>query len=109
MRRGWVFKRLLVYIVVGVALLSACAKPPAAELDEARRMVAFAYASGASQLAADLYLSASDALRSAEEQVRRGDYRAAELSLQQAIDYSDQALLLVGQRKQQIELLLHCK
>lgn len=98
------FKRLLMAMVVGVVFLAACAKPPVDELDETRRIVAFAYASGASQLAADLYQAASEALQAAEAQVGLREYAAAQVSLERARDFSSRAMALTLQRKQQIEL-----
>ena len=97
------FKRLLVISVVGVVFLAACAKPPVTELQDTRRIVAYAYASGASRLAADLYQAASEALRVAEEQVQQRKYKAAQASLEQARSYSNRALSLTVQRKRQIE------
>lgn len=97
------FKRLLL-VVLGLVFLSACAKPPVTELAETRRIVAYAYASGASSLAAEEYQLAADALRAAEDQVHSGKYQAAEISLGLARNYSNKALALTVQKKQQIEL-----
>ena len=98
------FKRLLKFIVIGLVLLAGCAKPPTADLEETRRVVAYAYASGASQLATEQYELASSALRTAEEQVRKRKYQAAEVSLALARDYSKKALTQTLQQKQQLEL-----
>ncbi|WP_303720257.1 LysM peptidoglycan-binding domain-containing protein [Malonomonas rubra] len=98
------FKRLLLVMVVGVVFLTGCAKPPVAELEETRRIVAYAYAAGASQLAADLYQAASNALQTAEDQVHQRKYKAAQASLELARNYSNLALTLTVQRKKQLEL-----
>ncbi len=98
------YGRLLVYIAIGVVFLAACAKPPVAELEEARRVVAYAYASGASQFAAGEYQLASDALSTAEQQVQAGKFTDAVTSLRVAKNYSNKALTLTVERKQQIAL-----
>ncbi len=98
------FTRLLKLFIIGLVLLVGCAKPPSAALEETRRVVAYAYASGASQFAAEQYQQASAALRAAEELVSNGKYSAAEESLEQAREYSSQALTLTVQRKEQLEL-----
>lgn len=97
-------KRLLVFVVVGLVFLAACARPPVAGLEETRRVVAYAYASGASRLATDVYSLAAEALRTAEQQVRSGAYPAAEASLELARAYSKKALSLTVQKKQQFVL-----
>ena len=93
------FKRLLL-IVIGLVVLAACAKPPVNELEETRRIVAYAYASGASRLAADEYQAASGALQNAEHLVRQGKYGAAQESLAEARAFSSRALSLALHRKQ---------
>jgi len=93
------FKRLLL-IVIGLVVLAACAKPPVNELDETRRIVAYAYASGASRLAADEYQAASVALQNAEHSVKQGKYGAARESLAAARAFSSRALSLALHRKQ---------
>ena len=75
------FKRLCIHILFGLLLLSACAKPPVPQMDEARDLVARAYASGAATLAPDAYRLASDALRRAEENYLANDYEDAEAEL----------------------------
>lgn len=96
------FKRLLLILTVGTVVLAACAKPPVAELEDTRKVVAYAYASGASRLASEVYQLASEALRTAEDQIRNGRYRDADLSLDLARNYSRSALSLTIQRKQEI-------
>jgi len=93
--------RLLMTLVVGMVLLTSCAKPPVAELKDARSSVAHAYASGASRLAPEMYQLASENLRTAEELVQKGRYRKAELSLELAQDYADKALRLTVEKKKQ--------
>lgn len=97
-------KRLLLVSVVGVAFLAACAKPPVTELEEARRIVAYAYASGASRLAAEQYQAASESLQTAEDLVRQGKYQLAQDSLDLARSYSNRALTLTLQRKEQLAI-----
>jgi nucleoid-associated protein YgaU len=100
-------KRLLLSLMIGVALLAACAKPPVTELAETRRIIAFSYASGASRLAPEVYQLASEALQKAEMQVRAGKYHDARISLELARNYSNEALGLTVQRKRQYEIEQH--
>ena len=93
--------RLLVTLVVGLVFLTSCAKPPVAELEDARSIVAHAYASGSSRLAPDAYQAASESLRTAEELVKKGRYQQAELSLESARDYAGKALRLTAEKKKQ--------
>lgn len=95
------FKRLLLILVVGVVLLPACAKPPVVELEDTRKVVAYAYASGASRLAPEEYRLASDALHNAERQIQKGAYQEAELALAAARNYANKSIRLAAQLKQQ--------
>ena len=92
----------LIYILVGLALLAACAKPPVQSLHETRQRVAQAYAAGASRLAAEQYQIASDALHEAEQLVQAGHHKKANQRLELARRYSAQALSLTEERKQQL-------
>ena len=96
------FHRLLL-ILVGLVLLAGCAKPPKAELQDTRSVVAQAYTSGAALLAAGEYQLAETALQRAEEQVRDGKYRAAKLTIGLAQRYATEALQLTLQRKKELQ------
>jgi len=96
------FKRLLIMVCVASLLLVGCAKPPTAELEEVRQVLALGYASGAAELASEQYQAASEALRLAEEFVRSKKYPAAETSLAQARDYARQALEVTRERKAEL-------
>ena len=91
--------RRLLLIICGLALLAGCAKPPVDELAKARSIVAYAYASGASQLAPRQYQIANKALSEAEGLMQSGNYRKAAQRLELARRYSAQALNLAVQRK----------
>ncbi len=92
------FQRLLV-IIVGLGLLTACAKPPVKELENTRRIVAFAYASGASQLAGEQYRAADSTLQEAEQLVAGGSYRKGRKTLERARKLAAQAVNLTVHRK----------
>lgn len=92
------FKRLLL-VICGLAMLSSCAKPPVEQLVDTRRVVAYAYASGASRLAPEQYQVASEALREAELLVQAGEHKKAARRLELARRYSSQALSLTVHRK----------
>jgi nucleoid-associated protein YgaU len=96
-----VFKRLLI-IVVGLVVLVGCAKPPVNNLEETRRIINYLQVSGASQLAADEYLAAVEALRKAELLVKQGDHHEAQEALAQARELSSRALSLSDQRKHRL-------
>lgn len=96
------FKRLLLGLVVG-ALLTSCAKPPVAELADARTILSRVYASGASSLAPKAYQLASEALQAAEELVLKKEYDKALTSLDLARIYSEKAFQLANVRKQEQE------
>lgn len=102
LKTGQLFKGVLL-AATGLILLAACAKPPVAELTETRRIVAHAYASGASELAPEAYALADKALRSAESQVEEKRYKEALTSLALARNYTNKALNLTIKRKQQLE------
>jgi nucleoid-associated protein YgaU len=97
-----VFTRLLKLLIIGLVMLIGCAKPPTAELEEVRQVLALGYASGAAELASEQYQAASEALRLAEEFVRSKNYPAAETSLTQARDYARQALQVTRERKAEL-------
>lgn len=96
-------KRLLLIVFI-VAALSGCAKPPVAELEDARSVVDHAYASGAARHAPGEYQLASSALMAAEQQVRDGDFRKALRTLALARRYSSEALNITLERKKQLAL-----
>jgi len=66
----------LVWVAVA-GLLSACAAPPAAELDRAQGAIDAARAAGAEQYAPAEYAAATAALKSAGDAVAARDYRLA--------------------------------
>ena len=86
-------KRLLLIVVV-VFLVSGCAKPPVAELESARDVVARASAAGATQYAPREYQLASSALQAAELQVSRHEYTKGARTLELAQRYANEALRL---------------
>lgn len=94
------FKRLLL-IVALIVLVSGCAKPPTESLKSARSTVAYAYAAGATQYAPGEYQLASSALQAAELQVKSGEYRKASRTLELAKRYSEEALRLTIEHKEQ--------
>lgn len=94
------FKRLLLIVAI-IALSSGCAKPPVADLENARSVVARAYAVGAAQYASGEYQLASSALLAAELQVKNKEYRKASRTLELAQRYSNEALSLTVERKEQ--------
>ncbi|SHI50148.1 protein of unknown function [Malonomonas rubra DSM 5091] len=96
-------KKHLLLLVVGLLILAGCAKPPVAELEDARSVVAYAYASGASQHAPNVYLLADEALKKAEALMQQREYESASESLQHARHYSQKALALTVERKKQLE------
>jgi hypothetical protein len=69
-------------------LLTACAAPPAAEMDRAQGAIDAARAAGAEQYAAAEYAAATAALTSAHAAVAAGDYR---LALNHALESSEHA------------------
>jgi len=94
---------ILLLAVSVLILLASCAKPPVAELNETRRIVAYAYASGALDLGGEMYPLATAALQAAEEQIAQHRYDEALDSLALARSYSNKALSLTVKRKQQLE------
>jgi nucleoid-associated protein YgaU len=95
------FKRLLLMIAAVVAL-SSCATPPVAELEDAKDVVARAYAAGAAQFSPGEYQLASSALQAAELQVNEHDYRKAVRTLELARRYADEALRLTADSKKKL-------
>ena len=91
------FKRLLLIIVV--VILSSCAKPPVAELEDAKDVVARAYAAGAAQFSPGEYQLANSALQAAEQQVDEHQYQKAVRTLELAQRYANEALRLTDESK----------
>lgn len=81
-------------------LVYGCAPAPQPDPTSARELVARAYASGASRLAAEEYRAASMALNNAEQQIRTKDKKLAWESLRLARKYALEALQLTEQEKQ---------
>lgn len=94
------FKRLLL-IVALIVLTSGCARQPTESLEGAKGSVARAYAAGAAQYASGEYQLASSALQAAEIQVKNGEYSKASRTLVLAERYSEVALSLTIERKEQ--------
>jgi len=95
------FYRLLL-IVALTSLGAGCVKPPLESLEDAREVVARAYAVGATQYAPGEYQLASSALQAAELQVQSGDHRKAVRTLELAQRYAEEALKLSTQRKKEL-------
>jgi len=94
------FKRLL--LIIAVVILSSCAKLPVAELEDAKDVVAQAYAAGAAQFSPGEYQLASSALQAAELQVDEHKYRQAVRTLELAQRYANEALRLATESKEQL-------
>lgn len=93
-------KRLL--FIIAVVVLSACAKPPVAELEDAKDVVSRAYAAGAVQFAPGEYQLANSALQAAELQVKKHEYNKASRTLALAQRYADEALQITVDEKQKL-------
>ena len=93
--------RLLLLLTV-IVLAAGCARPPIIELEDARSVVAHAYASGAARYAPGEYQLASSALLAAEQQVKNGKYRKALNTLELARRYSSEALNITLEYKKQL-------
>ena len=93
--------RLLLLVTV-IVLAAGCARPPVMELEDARSVVAHAYASGAARYAPGEYQLASSALLAAEQQVKNGKYRKALNTLELARRYSSEALNITLEYKKQL-------
>lgn len=93
--------RLLLLLTV-IVLAAGCARPPVMELEDARSVVAHAYASGAARYAPGEYQLASSALLAAEQQVKNGKYRKALNTLELARRYSSEALNITLEYKKQL-------
>lgn len=90
-------------IFVCIALFFAgCAQPPVGKLEDTRSIVAHAYASGAAEYAPGEYQLASSALQAAEQQIKDGDYRRAQRTLELAKRYSAEALSLTIEIKKRL-------
>ncbi len=101
MKRKQMVARLFL-IVLLLSFPAGCARPPVAKLDNARNVVDHAYASGAARYAPGEYQLASSALLAAEQQVRNGDYRKAERTLELVRRYASEALDITLQYKKQL-------
>lgn len=95
------FNRLVVMLIV-TALAGACARAPVADLTDVRSIVEHTYASGAARYAPGEYQLANSALQAAEEQIKAGDYRQAERTLELARRYASEALNITVAQKQQL-------
>lgn len=88
------------WLLLGALLvITGCAQPPVATLEDVRSVVAHAYASGAARYAPGEYQLASSALLAAEQQVEDGDYRKALRTLDLARRYSTEALNITLEHK----------
>ncbi len=94
------FKRLLLIVIV--VALAACAKPPVAEMTDAKDVVARAYAAGAVDFAPGEYQLASSALQAAEQQINDHEYRQAARTLELVKRYAGEALSLTETAKAKI-------
>lgn len=81
-------------------LLVGCAKKPLPDPTSARELLAQAYASGASLLAAQDYRAAEAAMQNAEFHIRKGDNELAFESLRIARSFALQALEVTEREKQ---------
>ncbi len=88
-------------LIIGALLvvIAGCAKLPEKELHDTRRVVAYAYASGASRLAGEEYLVASGTLHAAEVLISKGRYSQALETLERARKHAAQSLNLTVHRK----------
>jgi hypothetical protein len=81
-------RRLPAWLLVTLLVLSACAEPPAKELNQAQGALDAARAAGAEQYAPDEYRGAAAALKAANDAVEQRDYR---LALNDALDSRERA------------------
>lgn len=92
--------RVAVVAVCLSVLAYGCAPSPQPDPTSARELVAKAYASGASRLAAEDYAAASTALSNAEQQIQRGEKKLAWESLRRARQHALDSLKITEQEKQ---------
>lgn len=94
-------KHLLTIFFVSM-LAAGCAKPPVADLEDVRSVVAHAYASGAARYAPGEYQLASSALLAAEQQVEDGKSRQALNTLALARRYASESLNITLEYKKKL-------
>ena len=83
--------RFLLIISITAMVVAGCAKPPLAELETARYLVRHAAEVGAEDWSPGEYQLARAALKTAEEQMERQQYRAAARTIDLARRYAEEA------------------
>jgi len=86
-------------LYIFVLLISACAKPPLAEMDAAEYMVARAYEMQAQKHAPAEYQAAHSALEDARKSLQNSDYSEADESLDFALIHARRAAFLTEESK----------
>ncbi len=99
--------RFLFTIVVAVAVLAGCAKPPVTELETARYLVHHAAEVGAADWSPGEYQLARDALAAAETQMERQQYRTAARTISLAQRYAEAARIESEQAVARLDELEH--
>ena len=95
-------KKLLLALLLVLALVAGCARPPVVNIEDVQSVVTHAYASGAAHYAPGEYQLASSALQAAEQQLANGESRKALNTLELARRYASEAIRITLRRKQQI-------
>lgn len=86
----FILRRVLrvLFLIILLTLLTACAEPPSKEMNQAQGAIDAARAAGADRYASAELMAAVDALKRSEEAVSQRDYR---LALSHAIDSRERA------------------
>ena len=90
-------------LIMGIILLSSCAKPPDQEMQAARDAVSAAMNAEANMYVPDLFTSAQDSLNQAETFVTEKKYGDAKRLALFARSWADSAAAMAGTRKEEMK------
>ncbi len=90
---------LIVAIIVSLAFIIGCAKPPAKEIESAEKAVADAKLKEADQYSQDIFAKAEGALKKAKDLVTAKNYKEAKTAADEALSHAQQAVQAIEANK----------
>lgn len=104
MNKGKVKWFLIIAIIISLAFIVGCAKPPTTEIETAEKAVADAKLKEADQYVQDIFLKAEGALKKAKDLVTAKNYKDAKIAADEALKHVQLAVQAVEANKAKMKV-----
>ena len=99
LKKNYYFYLLISILILSIAILSGCAKPPTKEVEQAEKAVAEAKQKEADLYVQDIFTKAEDSLKTAKDLISQKKYKDAKKAAEEATSLAQQAIPVVEQNK----------